>query len=510
MGNWVGAVGGDSTAPPAAAQNSVAAGLPPVPRTQMKAATAPNRLTKQMSFANTAKEALRASSVATQDEAAALDKVKAVLAPRTAIKRKKRRRTKWLVPLLALLVFVLAVAIMVAGVGMAVRKSLAAALVFGATIAWLDNRKLSIEMVALLVLAILVVSGVLTFTEALSGAGMSSIWLVWVGGVAGAAFDACRLSNFVVARTLAGDACDGEIGLANLLARVGVLTFVASLAIPSAVSRNLFLVPLASRFQRVGRLSEERTEAVAAALIFGATKPGMGVLTGYVTSLLVSDTYAQFVAAAQDKAQDNVTGHARDAPAQLAWSTYGLAMLPVWGLLMGLLVYLSVLCVYLPKVRAADAARREALTPTKSQRRRLSLQRWKSAKAWVVNELMADDFDCESAGVTPFDSLPLEQALLLGPPGGPGGPGTSGRAGGSTSAAPSADTDGASGTRLSAGGYRAIAYLLLAVCAWALLGGTLPGVRVDKGAVGLVLVLLLYAPRPVGVADVGELRTAKS
>lgn len=33
---------------------------------------------------------------------------------------------------------------------------------------------------------------------------------------------------------------------------------------------------------------------------------------------------------------------------------------------------------------------------------------------------------------------------------------------------------------------------------------------VDKGAVGILLVVLLYAPSPIGVADVAELRTARS
>lgn len=63
---------------------------------------------------------------------------------------------------------------------------------------------------------------------------------------------------------------------------------------------------------------------------------------------------------------------------------------------------------------------------------------------------------------------------------------------------------------LSSAGKRAMVYLTLAILGWALLGGTFPSVRVDRGAVGLGLVVLLYAPAPVGVADPAELRHSKS
>ena len=63
---------------------------------------------------------------------------------------------------------------------------------------------------------------------------------------------------------------------------------------------------------------------------------------------------------------------------------------------------------------------------------------------------------------------------------------------------------------LSPAGKRAMCYLLAAILAWALLGGTFESVRLDRGAVGLILVVLLYAPPPVGVADPIELRTSRS
>ena len=48
------------------------------------------------------------------------------------------------------------------------------------------------------------------------------------------------------------------------------------------------LVPLGARVRKVAQLSEATAEAVTAMLIFGATKPGLGLLTGYVTSMLVA------------------------------------------------------------------------------------------------------------------------------------------------------------------------------------------------------------------------------
>ena len=408
-------------------------------------------------------------------------------------------------PLLGLLLFTIGI-VTCAALGFSARYAIVAGLVPGATVASLDTRKVSIELTALIVLFTLVVTNTLTFDEALAGAGMSSIWLVWVGGVAGAAFDACLLSDWVVSKAMRGARPNGEIGLLPLLARVGALTFVTSMAIPSAVSRNLFLVPLAKRFKKMGQLDAERTEAVAAALIFGATKPGMGLLTGYVTSMLVSDTYANVIA---DPALANSTA---GAPAELAWATYAMVMLPVWGLLMGVMITLSVFVVYRPLVRAADDKRGDHRTM--STRKRRALRLWTGLSRTSLQELkmLATNvkYDVSLAGVTPFDSLMA--------PSRPSSPETSptkliGRRGGQSAfdgVDSNASTTLKAGPRLSPSGVRAIAYLLAAIFAWALLGGTLPGVHVDKGAVGIGLVMLLYAPRPVGVADVAELRTAKS
>ena len=452
-------------------------------------------------------------------------------------------------PLLGLLLF-LVVLLVGRAAGLEPEQSFVAALVLGSTVALLDTRFLSIELTSLLILATLVISRTLTFQEALSGARFSSIWLVWVGSVAGAAFDSCKLSDWVVERTLAGAPRGDHIGLLPLLVRVGGLSLATSLAVPSAVSRNLFLVPLAKRFAKVGELSDEQTEAVAATLIFGATKPGMGLLTGYVTSMLVADTYNTLVggpaaaaAAVAAAAAANLTtsgggsvsggmggiggGAPPPPPVELAWSTYAIAMLPVWGVGSVLLIVISVYVVYRPLVSAAKRERSVAAQRAGSQRL------WRVARTVVsaVHATSGSVWEASHVGVAPFASFdddeppsPHQRVTLGGS--GLGGGGSGSRFGPGRGFRPCLDLDARNSSlpsppppplrprkaaRLSSPGARAIGYLFLAVAAWAILGGSVSALpRVDKGAVGLALVILLYAPRPIGVADVAELRTAKS
>jgi len=59
---------------------------------------------------------------------------------------------------------------------------------------------------------------------------------------------------------------------------------------------------------------------------------------------------------------------------------------------------------------------------------------------------------------------------------------------------------------LSAEGSRAIGYLCLAALAWALTGGMIPAVNLNPGVVGLALIILLHAPKPVGAADASRLK----
>ena len=388
----------------------------------------------------------------------------------------KPSRTKYVAPVVALSLWAITLIVCFAA-SVTPAKALAGSMIVGSTIAWLDARFLSLELTSLIIMAFLVCTKVLTFAEALGGAAYSSIWLVWVGGLAGAAFDRCQLSDWVVAKTMAG-AGTGNVGLLPLITRVGALTFVASMAIPSAVSRNLLLVPLAKRFRSVGELSDERVEAVAAALIFGATKPGMGLLTGYVTSMLVASVYDGVMAS---------PAGGLASPPTIAWAKYAMAMMPVWGVLMVPLIILTVFGVYKPLVAAADArARKEGAS-----------KHWTLAKKKFHVSRTFEAFDASAVGVATFafESEPAPK------------PGST--AAGALIAAEAA-ADEKKAPVLSVEGKRAITYLTLAVLAWCLLGGTFEGVTVDKGAVGVCLVILLYAPRPVGVADVTELRTAKS
>jgi len=151
------------------------------------------------------------------------------------------------------------------------------------------------------------------------------------------------------------------------------------------------------------------------------------------------------------------------------------------------MIVLSVYAVYIRHVRRAANRRRAA---TGSQRL------WDIARVAFIGR-MAVDWDASQVGVAPFASF--DEPPTPSPTRGGHSKGVLG--GSRTRPKP----------RLSVEGLRAISYLLAAVLAWALLGGSfalLP--TVDKGAVGLLLVIALYAPRPVGVADVAELRTAKS
>ena len=128
----------------------------------------------------------------------------------------------WLAPVSGVLLFGIVLLGSLLG-GTHVDKALAGALVLGSTVAWLDVRALSIEITSLLIIFLLVATRLLTFADAMAGASFSSIWLVWVGGVAGAAFDACRLSDWVVAKTMAGARLEltGQLALFPLLCRIG-------------------------------------------------------------------------------------------------------------------------------------------------------------------------------------------------------------------------------------------------------------------------------------------------
>ena len=136
------------------------------------------------------------------------------------------------------------------------------------------TKALSAEMTSLLGILALSVPGTLTISDALSGASSNAVWLVWAGSTVGRAFMKCGVNARIVSLT---------VGFTNrfdvLLMRVLVLCFVTCALVPSSVSRELLLTPLAPmirdacRHAPIGELSELQLEAVALILITGASKP---------------------------------------------------------------------------------------------------------------------------------------------------------------------------------------------------------------------------------------------
>ena len=497
-------------------------------------------------------------------------------APITVTQRKRSKiscNMKYLAPVLGLVLFVVTLAVLLA-TGTAKDRAVSISLILGATVAWLDTRALGLEVTSLCVLIIPVVSQTLPFSAALGGASSSSIWLIWVGSVAGTALDRCQVSDWLVRMTTHG--MSAQPSLLNLLTRVAILTFAASMTIPSAVVRNLMLVPLGARLKERAKLSAERAEALTALLIFGATKSGLGLLTGYVTAMLVAGVYQQTMSS------PDLAGH--PAPATLGWATYAGAILPIWGVLIMPVLLLSVYGVYRPlelAVEKRDQAERERALKLASKRLRAppsldggggggdpgggdqvdggsgrQTPRWNSflERAKQSGEAGGPAKDVAAAaalarmsayGIDPLQSTVKSLRALLakeeeeeeaekeataaaGKAWGSSQAGarsassertaSSRSAAGSGSGALQAGLDGLILVRgrleempgLSPAGKRAMCYLLAAILAWALLGGTFESVRLDRGAVGLILVVLLYAPPPVGVADPIELRTSRS
>ena len=439
---------------------------------------------------------------------------------------KWRMKREYIAPILGVCCFFIVIIVLLSG-GMGHEKATAYALVGGATIAWIDTRALSLEVTSILVLMVPVISGNLTFSQAMAGASGSSIWLIWVGSVAGAALDRCQVSDWLV--RIISHGMDERPSLQNLLGRVALLTFVASIAIPSAVVRNLMLVPLGARLREARKLSAVRAEAITALLIFGATKPGLGLLTGYVTAMLVAGVYAG--------ALESPAG-GQPAPSTLSWAGYAGAMLPIWGVLIMPVLLLSVYAIYRPLEKRAQRIalmrlqkvfvevrdgvaksrraqwRRRFVDLTTPPAERSSDETERSTEGEGGSEV--DGFEKRSSslhsltfrrsmkqladhGVDPLHTTPaqLRASTQMGPP-------SIG-----TSSSPQSSNAQHELPKLSTAGKRAMLYLALAICGWALLGGTF-SVSVDRGAVGLGLVVLLYAPPPIGVADPAELRHSKS
>ena len=279
----------------------------------------------------------------------------------------------------------------------------------------------------------------------------------------------------------------------------------------------------------LANLSPVRSEAITALLIFGATKPGLGLLTGYVTAMLVAGVYSQVMVAPAG-------GHS--APDTLGWSTYAAAMLPVWGLLIMPMLLLCVYGVYKPlDVAAQEKEAREkkaAAAAGKRSRWAMLAERINSRRDSTDDEEEDENAAAKAlarladAGIDPLFSticdLRAAQTRLLAQPAAtetPGGAGPSRQLSQRASAAAGSAARSLMGIpsglrtltlehglstihtgvhllsqsassvkdglvdmkdgleqmpKLSSEGRRAMVYLLGAIFCWGLLGGTIEGV----------------------------------
>ena len=260
-----------------------------------------------------------------------------------------------IVPLCALITFVVVLATTL-GLGKGKDQSITYATSSAAFICWIDQRAVSLELTALGVLTTFTATKVLLFETAVQGATSVSIWLVWVGAAAGGAFNACGLSELLSFWTVGRSTTSFH----QLILRVITLTFCTSMLIPSAISRNLLLVPLGPKIRAAASLNDIQTEAVVMMLMAGATKPGIGILTGYVTQLLVAQQYQEnarrwFTGPPVQAA--NCTHRPPHGPESIAWAPYLARMLLPWGVLELLVMWVAIRLVFPKAFDAADAVR---------------------------------------------------------------------------------------------------------------------------------------------------------
>eukprot|EP00927_Polykrikos_kofoidii_P011120 TRINITY_DN14690_c0_g1_i1.p1 TRINITY_DN14690_c0_g1~~TRINITY_DN14690_c0_g1_i1.p1 ORF type:complete len:898 (+),score=130.77 TRINITY_DN14690_c0_g1_i1:75-2768(+) len=164
------------------------------------------------------------------------------------------------------------------------RSSVALACVTFVVLGWvLRPAGCTVEYTSFAFLLVVVLSGTLTWQQALKSMSAGGLWLIFFGMCM-----TVSLSEMKVVDRIAAQLCKGTYSWNMLLLRLHILAFILSIVMPSQMVRVQFVVVIARKVVEHMKINpySRHASAVVLSLVITTNNSGLGILTGALPNII--------------------------------------------------------------------------------------------------------------------------------------------------------------------------------------------------------------------------------